>query len=70
MYSEVHEESAASLALLKGKAKAARKNVRPVEEEPKVDQQAPAEDTIASNEERLLNLAMEKSLAKVSTFAV
>ena len=46
-----------------------------MEEQPKLDQQAPAEDTIASNEdsaveERLLKLAMEKSLAKVSTFAV
>ena len=58
------------MALMTGKAKVARKNVRPVEEEPKVDQPAPAEDTIASNEERLLNHAMEKSLVKVSTFAV
>ena len=51
-------------------AKVAVKNVRPVEETRKVDQPAPAADTITSNEERLLKLAMEKSLAKVSTFAV
>ena len=58
------------MALMPGKAKVARKNVCPVEVDPKVDLPAPVEDVIASNEERLLNHAMEKSLVKVSIFTV